>query len=47
MASLKAIVAGARAPQSLATRRTPHCHHEADDRAKALQGPWRAAPLLA
>ena len=42
-----AIVAGAPNPPRLAQRRTPHCHHEEDDIAKALQGPWRAAHLLA
>ena len=47
MAMLKAIIAGERAPQHLAKRRNPHCHHEEDDSAKALQGTWRAAPLFA
>ena len=42
MAILTAIVAGERDPQHLAKLRTPHCHHAADDSAKALQGPWRA-----
>ena len=36
MAILKAIVAGERDPQHLATRRNPPCHHDADDIAKAL-----------
>jgi len=47
MASLKARVAGERDPQPLAQLRHSPCHHEADDSAKALQGPWRAAPLCA
>jgi transposase len=47
MRIIKAIVAGERDPQRLAKLRTPHCHHEADDIAKALQGPWRAEPLFA
>ena len=38
MAILKAIIAGERAPQRLAKLRTPHCHPDADDIAKALQG---------
>jgi transposase len=46
LAMLKAILAGARAPQRLAKRRNPHCHHDEDDSAKALQGPWRAEHLL-
>jgi hypothetical protein len=47
MALLKAILAGERDPQRLAKLRTPHCHHAAEDIAKALQGPWRAEPLCA
>jgi hypothetical protein len=47
MAIRTAIVAGARNPQRLAKRRNPHCHHDEDDIAKALQGPWRAAHLCA
>jgi transposase len=47
MAILKAIIAGERDPQHLATRRNPHGHHDEDDIAKALQGTWRAEPLLA
>jgi transposase len=47
MAILKAIVAGERDPQHLAKLRHPHCHHDEDDIAKALQGPWRAEPLCA
>src|SRR5712691_11098776 len=45
MAMLKAIVAGARHPVTLAKLRTPHGQDE-DAIAKALQGPWRAEPLL-
>jgi transposase len=45
LALLTAIRAGERHPQPRATRRHPHCHHEEDDRAQALQGPWRAEPL--
>ena len=47
MAILKAILAGERDPQRLATLRNPHCHHTEEDSAKALQGPWRAEPLFA
>src|SRR5438128_2405869 len=47
MAILKAIVAGERDPQRLAKLRNPHCHHDADDIAKALQGTWRAEHLFA
>jgi hypothetical protein len=47
MAILKAIIAGERDPQHLATRRNPHCHHPEDDIAQALQGPWRAEHLFA
>jgi transposase len=47
MAIINALSAGARDPVPLAQRRTPHCHHEADDIAQALQGPWRAEHLLA
>jgi transposase len=42
MAILKAIIAGERNPQRLAKLRNPHCHHDADAIAKALQGTWRA-----
>ena len=42
MAILQAILAGARAPQPLAKLRNPHCHHDEEDIATALQGPWRA-----
>lgn len=47
MSIIKAIVAGERDPQRLAQLRNPHCHHDADDSAKALQGPWRAEHLFA
>src|SRR5215471_15223660 len=47
MAILKAILVGERAPQRLAQLRNPHCHHTADDSAKALQGTWRAEHLFA
>jgi transposase len=47
MAILKAIIAGERDPQRLAPLRHPHCHHPEDAIAKALQGTWRADPLLA
>ena len=39
MAILKAIIAGERDPQRLAKLRNPHCHHDEDDIAKALQVP--------
>jgi transposase len=45
--SIKAIVAGARAPVPLAPLRHPPGQHDEDDIAKALQGPWRAEPLVA
>jgi hypothetical protein len=47
MAIRKASLAGERAPQRLAQRRHPHCHHDEADSAQALQGTWRAAPLFA
>jgi hypothetical protein len=47
MAISTAIVAGERDPVPLATLRNPHGQHEADDIAKALQGPWRAEHLCA
>ena len=47
MAILQAIIAGARDPQRLAKLRNPHCHHDEDAIAKALQGTWRAEHLLA
>jgi hypothetical protein len=47
MAIIKAIVAGERDPVTLATLRTPHCQHDEDEIAKALQGTWRAEHLFA
>jgi hypothetical protein len=47
MAILKARLAGERDPVSLAPLRHPHCQPREDESAKALQGPWRAAHLLA
>ena len=47
MAIITAIIAGERHPHRLAQLRNPHCHHDPDDMAKALQGHWRAEPLLA
>src|SRR5437660_7617723 len=47
MAILKASVAGERDPQHLVQLRNPHCHHDEDDIAKALQGTWRAEHLFA
>jgi hypothetical protein len=47
MASLRALIAGARAPRTRAKRRNPHCHQREDESANALHGPWRAAPLFA
>ena len=39
--------AGERDPRHLAPLRNPHCHHDEDDIAKALQGTWRAEHLFA
>jgi len=47
MAILKAIIAGERDPVTLAKLRNPHCQHDADEIAKALQGTWRAEHLFA
>ena len=47
MASITAIIAGARNPPRLAQLRHPHGHHDPDDMAKVLQGHGRAEPLLA
>jgi hypothetical protein len=47
MAIIKAIVAGERNPVTLAKLRTPHCQHDEDEIAKALQGTWRAEHLFA
>ena len=38
MAILKAIRAGERDPPHLAQLRNPHCHHDEEDIATALQG---------
>ena len=46
MAIIKAIIAGERDPVTLATLRNPHCQHDEDDIAKALQGTWRAEHLF-
>jgi len=47
LALLKAMVAGERDPQRLAQLRNPHCRHDEEDIAKALQGTWRAEHLFA
>ena len=47
MAILRAIIAGERDPVTLAKLRNPHCQHDEDDIAKALQGTWRAEHLFA
>src|SRR4030095_1529236 len=47
MAILTAILAGERDPQRLAKLRNPHCHHDEEDIAKALQSTWRAEHLFA
>jgi len=47
MAILKALIAGERDPVTLATLRNPHCQHDEDTIAKALQGTWRAEHLFA
>lgn len=47
MAILKAIIAGERAPRTLAKLRNPHCHQSEDEIAKAPQGTWRAEHLFA
>src|SRR6266702_5746018 len=46
MAILKAIIAGERDPVTLAKLRNPHCQHDEDEIAKALQGTWRAEHLF-
>ena len=43
---IRAIVAGERAPQQLATLRNYRCKKEADEIALALTGTWREAPLF-
>jgi transposase len=47
MTSIRAILAGERASQRLATSRDKRCTHDHAPIATALTGPWRAAPLLA
>ncbi len=47
LALLQALLAGERDPLTLAQLRHPPGQHRADEMAKALQGPWRAAPRLA
>ena len=47
MTILRAILAGERAPQRVATSRDTRCTHEHATIAKALTGPWRAEHLLA
>ena len=47
MAILRTIIAGERAPLTLAKLRNPHCQHSEEAMAKALQGTWRAEHLFA
>jgi transposase len=47
MTIIRAILAGQRAPQLLATYRDKRCKHEQGTIAKALTGHWRAEQLLA
>src|SRR5689334_12313147 len=47
MTLLRVILAGARAPQRLATSRATRCKHDHATIAKALTGHWRAEQLLA
>jgi transposase len=47
MAMLKALIAGERAPLTLAKLRHPHCQPSEADIAKALPGTWRAEHLFA
>ena len=47
MTILRAILAGARAPQRLAPSRDKRCKHAHATIAKALEGHWRAEPLFA
>ena len=42
---MRAIVAGVRAPEQLASLRDPGCQHSEEDIAKALTGTWRAEHL--
>jgi hypothetical protein len=43
---IRAIVAGERDPGTLAALRHDRCHKDGDAIARALTGPWRAAPLF-
>jgi len=47
MEIIHAILAGERDPQRLASHRDRRCKHDQATLAKALEGPWRAEPLLA
>jgi len=47
MTILRAILAGDRAPQRLATHRDKRCKHDHATIAKALEGHWRAEHLFA
>jgi transposase len=47
MTIIRAILAGERAPQRLATSRDKRCTHDHATIAKALTGHWRAEPLFA
>src|SRR5499433_2328770 len=47
MTIIRAMLAGERAPQLLATYRAKRCKHDHATMAKALTGHWRAEPLLA
>jgi hypothetical protein len=47
LALLQAIIAGARAPLTLAKLRPPHGQPSEEEMAKAWQGTWRAEPLWA
>jgi hypothetical protein len=44
---LHAMLAGECEPQRLASHRERRCQHEQATIAQALEGPWRAEPLLA
>lgn len=43
---IRAIVAGERAPYTLATRRNSRCQKDEDEIAKARTGTWREDPLF-
>jgi len=47
MTSIRAMLAGDRAPPRLAPSREKRCPHEPGTIAQAVTGPWRAAPLWA